>query len=117
MDTKINDAIKNVLQQFSDRYFIEGVLNKNKVIQDLDGYDRGLLEAFVSDEVLRSHFTIDVAGNIVIQTNKLIDLFEADEYWKDSYTRYSKKIGLTAGRSEEHTSELQSRGHLVCRLL
>src|SRR5437870_10336640 len=26
-------------------------------------------------------------------------------------------IGLVAKRSEEHTSELQSRGHLVCRLL
>src|SRR5207253_8312719 len=25
--------------------------------------------------------------------------------------------GLRIGRSEEHTSELQSRGHLVCRLL
>src|SRR5437870_6049504 len=25
--------------------------------------------------------------------------------------------GRSAGRSEEHTSELQSRGHLVCRLL
>src|SRR5439155_8218080 len=25
--------------------------------------------------------------------------------------------GSTSGRSEEHTSELQSRGHLVCRLL
>src|SRR5437870_13629186 len=25
--------------------------------------------------------------------------------------------GMIAGRSEEHTSELQSRGHLVCRLL
>src|SRR5439155_8094187 len=25
--------------------------------------------------------------------------------------------GLTEARSEEHTSELQSRGHLVCRLL
>src|SRR5690625_6524998 len=24
---------------------------------------------------------------------------------------------LSSGRSEEHTSELQSRGHLVCRLL
>src|SRR5207253_8291216 len=24
---------------------------------------------------------------------------------------------MTVGRSEEHTSELQSRGHLVCRLL
>src|SRR5207253_9789797 len=26
-------------------------------------------------------------------------------------------IGAMKGRSEEHTSELQSRGHLVCRLL
>src|SRR5690625_5222405 len=26
-------------------------------------------------------------------------------------------ISVAAGRSEEHTSELQSRGHLVCRLL
>src|SRR5690625_6758871 len=26
-------------------------------------------------------------------------------------------IRLVQGRSEEHTSELQSRGHLVCRLL
>src|SRR5690625_6774516 len=25
--------------------------------------------------------------------------------------------GVDFGRSEEHTSELQSRGHLVCRLL
>src|SRR5437870_7370430 len=26
-------------------------------------------------------------------------------------------LALVGGRSEEHTSELQSRGHLVCRLL
>src|SRR5207253_10770867 len=30
-------------------------------------------------------------------------------------TRRARNIGLS--RSEEHTSELQSRGHLVCRLL
>src|SRR5690625_4755960 len=29
----------------------------------------------------------------------------------------SKKQSKTEARSEEHTSELQSRGHLVCRLL
>src|SRR2546422_8558509 len=29
----------------------------------------------------------------------------------------SRKTGPPAGRSEEHTSELQSRLHLVCRLL
>src|SRR5439155_21175793 len=29
----------------------------------------------------------------------------------------SPPAGLVVSRSEEHTSELQSRGHLVCRLL
>src|SRR5215510_16272841 len=28
-----------------------------------------------------------------------------------------RPISICASRSEEHTSELQSRGHLVCRLL
>src|SRR5207253_7511043 len=32
------------------------------------------------------------------------------------YAAYTFAIGALA-RSEEHTSELQSRGHLVCRLL
>src|SRR5207253_11343934 len=31
--------------------------------------------------------------------------------------RYHQHVGVYAYRSEEHTSELQSRGHLVCRLL
>lgn len=96
MKTKINEAIKQVLQQFGEKYFIGEILNKNKVIQDLDTYDKDLLEAFISNETIQSNFTIDIAGNIVMQTNKLIELFEADEYWQDSYTKYSKKIGLTA---------------------
>ncbi|OFM74278.1 type III restriction endonuclease subunit M [Staphylococcus sp. HMSC074B09] len=96
MKTKINEAIKQVLQQFGEKYFIGEILNKNKVIQDLDTYDKDLLEAFISNETIQSNFTIDIVGNIVMQTNKLIELFEADEYWQDSYTKYSKKIGLTA---------------------
>src|SRR5207253_10791769 len=31
--------------------------------------------------------------------------------------RILKRLGIPPARSEEHTSELQSRGHLVCRLL
>src|SRR5699024_6182865 len=95
--TKINDAIKQVLQQFENKYIIDDVVNKSKVIQDLDGYDVPLLEAFITNETIKRNFTIDIAGNVVMKTNKLIELFEADEYWQDSYTKYSKKIGLTAG--------------------
>lgn len=98
MKTKINEAINQVLQQFGERYFIEEALNKNKVIQNLDTYNKDLLEAFISNETLKNNFTIDVAGNIVMQTNRLIELFEADEYWQNSCTKYSKEIGLTAGR-------------------
>src|SRR5690554_3370383 len=97
MRTKINEALESVLKQFDEKYFIDGVVNKSKVIQDLDTYDEELLTAFLSNEVLKDNFTIDIAGNTVLQTNKLIDLLEADEYWQDSYTKYSKKIGLTAG--------------------
>src|SRR5690625_2996435 len=97
MRTKINEALESVLKQFGAKYFIDGVVNKSKVIQDLDTYDEELLTAFMSNDVLKDNFTIDIAGNTVLQTNKLIDLLEADEYWQDSYTKYSKKIGLTAG--------------------
>src|SRR5690554_7723141 len=34
-----------------------------------------------------------------------------------SYTKRDKKFRRDRARSEEHTSELQSRPHLVCRLL
>jgi adenine-specific DNA-methyltransferase len=97
LKTKINDAIKKVLMQFGEKYFVDGIVHKSKVIQDLDEYDEALIEAFLTNETVKSNFTINIAGNIVIQTNKLLELFEADEYWQDSYTKYSKKIGLTAG--------------------
>src|SRR5437660_8229855 len=43
----------------------------------------------------------------------LFDTFATDGSWQ------GVGVGMTlaAMRSEEHTSELQSRGHLVCRLL
>src|SRR5437870_13619433 len=34
-----------------------------------------------------------------------------------SLASHDERNPLTSRRSEEHTSELQSRGHLVCRLL
>src|SRR5690554_7598637 len=36
---------------------------------------------------------------------------------KERYSRTSPILNLSYSRSEEHTSELQSRPHLVCRLL
>ncbi|MGC8230700.1 DNA methyltransferase [Pseudobacillus badius] len=96
METKINKEIRSALEKFGNKYFIEDKVNKSKVIQDIDTYDKQLLSEFIHNETVKENFTIDIEGNIILQTNKLIELFEADEYWQDSYTKYSKKIGLTS---------------------
>src|SRR5690625_6098509 len=38
-------------------------------------------------------------------------------FFVDDLSQFAKGYIGAGGRSEEHTSELQSRGHLVCRLL
>src|SRR5690625_6485593 len=50
------------------------------------------------------------------------NLFDPEEHGSHDYTQLLGRIheagsALGALRSEEHTSELQSRGQLVCRLL
>src|SRR5690625_5442052 len=42
---------------------------------------------------------------------------EASELVRNHRDKFHLNLPMPAERSEEHTSELQSRGHLVCRLL
>src|SRR5690625_6157634 len=68
-----------------------------------------------------------VQGGVAVQPNLDKDSSEREfqGLWTIAYPEQS--LGLiriegpltnkTTGRSEEHTSELQSRGHIVCRLL
>lgn len=95
MRTKINDELNRIFRTFGDKYFIDDKLNKAKVIVDLENYEETLLETFFQSELIKNNFTVEIADNTIIQINKLIAIFEADEYWQDSYTKYSKKIGLT----------------------
>src|SRR5690625_6680691 len=50
------------------------------------------------------------------QNNKR-QITKLDEQIQSGKLSVSKAMDLLFKRSEEHTSELQSRGHLVCRLL
>lgn len=96
METKINQAIKSVLLMFDDKYFIGEIINKQKVIQDLDNYDKELMTKMLSNDIVKSNFTMSINDAIIFNVNKLVELFETNDYWQDSYTKYSKKIGLTA---------------------
>ncbi|GEM_PF-3266442 len=50
METKLNQEIRTVLKQFDNKYFIDGIVNKSKVIRDLDSYDADLVKEFLQNE-------------------------------------------------------------------
>ena len=107
METKINQAIKSVLLMFGEKYFIDEIINKQKVIQDLDNYDKELMAKMLSNDIVKNNFTMTINEAIIFNVNKLIELFETNNYWQDSYTKYSKKVGLTAnGRFIDESTEV-----------
>src|SRR5690625_1477266 len=65
--------------------------------------DREALELTTNADVM----VLDKTGTLTTGEFKVLDV----ELFNDKYTKDE------IVRSEEHTSELQSRGHLVCRLL
>lgn len=89
------NTLNDILSSFEDKYFIGNELNKAKVIQDIDSYDEELIMALLSNDLVKKHFAREIGEYTLIETNKLIETFEMDAYWMDSYTKYSKKIGLT----------------------
>src|SRR5690625_6190450 len=56
-------------------------------------------------------------ADVIVLSMKPYDVKVAIHAVKDYIQPHQLVVSVVAGRSEEHTSELQSRGHLVCRLL
>ncbi|MBG9980473.1 site-specific DNA-methyltransferase [Facklamia lactis] len=107
MNTKIMNALNDILSSFGDKYYIGDELNKAKVIQDIDSYDEELIMALLSNDLVEKHYARKIGEYTLIETNKLIETFEMDNYWMNSYTKYSKKIGLTVnGRFLDESTDV-----------
>src|SRR5437870_11352442 len=61
-------------------------------------------------------FVISVFSGMGVLVARFAGANERDKVNRTVYQAFLAAVALW-GRSEEHTSELQSRGHLVCRLL
>lgn len=88
-------ALHNTLSTFGDRYYTGKKLNKARIIQDIDSYDEELIMILLNNPLIKKHYAKQIGDYTVIETNRLIETFEMNDYWMDSYTKYSKKIGLT----------------------
>src|SRR5207244_11404843 len=80
----------------------------------MTGYTTGTGNRLTSDGTY--NYTYDDNGNMLTKT-RISDSQKTEFTW--DYRNRLTKVVLkdSAGRSEEHTSELQSPDHLVCRLL
>src|SRR5690625_7688152 len=86
------------------------------VLQQITGFmsnDFDILDG--AGERVVGHVTTTGGGLArLIAGSRSLDIFDADG---TPLLHVEDPIGIGFDRSEEHTSELQSRGHLVCRLL
>lgn len=63
--------------------------------------------ALLCNDLVKKHYTREIGEYTLIETNKLIETFEMDNYWMDSYTKYTKKIGLTSnGRFLDESTDV-----------
>lgn len=95
LETVIQQALREVVESFSERYVVDGLLKKDALITDLDKYTPELVESILTNAILKEAFTEEIAGATIFKINDIIQILEVDEYWSNSYTRYSNKIGLT----------------------
>src|SRR5690625_6382292 len=89
---------------------------------------REIVDAFISNEEMQQRYGFDPNQSfesqfsLVSYENVLFEIIAFSHYILEQIFGVHKReldelIASKKLRSEEHTSELQSRGHLVCRLL
>ena len=97
IETKMMEQVKTILHQFGTKYVTEnGALKRNTVVNDLDKYDRDLMTALLSNQLIHDEYIERIADTEVFKLNQFIKMFEYKEFWEDSFTKYANRIGLTS---------------------
>ncbi|MGM0283768.1 MULTISPECIES: DNA methyltransferase [Enterococcus] len=95
-----------VLSKFH-QYWDNEVLLKNKVVEDLRSYNSDLITALLTNKKIREQFEININGTSIFKIEEFIQLFTYKDFWEDSYTKFSNKIGLTAqGKYLDYDSDI-----------
>lgn len=97
IEPKIMSQVKSILGEFGNKYLTsKGSLKRNNVINDLDKFDRELMTKLFKDPLIHKNYVEKIADTEVFRLNQFIEMFEYKNFWEDSYTEFTNKIGLTA---------------------
>ncbi|MFI3804952.1 MULTISPECIES: DNA methyltransferase [Vagococcus] len=105
-ETVLLKEIKQVLSRFT-QYWNNEILLKNRVSEDLRNYEPELITALLSNESIKKQFEITINGTSIFKIEEFIQMLTYKDFWEDSYTKYSNKIGLTAnGKYLDYNSDV-----------
>lgn len=112
IEPKIFTEVKGILKGFGQTYLTEdGALKRSKLTEDLDNYVPLLMKELLSSELVRQSYVEDIKvgdkTHEIFKLNQFVELFTYKQYWEDSYTKFSNKIGLTAaGKFIDETADV-----------
>ncbi|AVI93752.1 putative type III restriction-modification system methylation subunit [Oenococcus oeni] len=98
VDTKLLAEVKKILQDFGEEYLTStGKLKRNKLIEDLDAYLPVLMKELLASPIIRESYVEKIGDTDVFKLNQFVEMLQYKDYWGDSYTKFTNKIGLTVG--------------------
>lgn len=95
VETELLSQIKEVLLTFP-KYWEEDVLLRNRVAEDLRSYNPELIEALLSNELVKDTYSIALGSTNIFKIEEFISMLRYKNYWENSYTKYTNEIGLTS---------------------
>lgn len=95
VETELLSQIKEVLLKFP-KYWEKDVLLRNKVAEDLRNYNQALIEALLSNQLVKDTYSISLNSTNIFKIEEFINMLRYKNYWENSYTKYSNEIGLTS---------------------
>ena len=87
---------KHIESLFKDTKFSDGNNNlfTNTILEAIDKIDDSFVEILLKDEKAKKHFFSKIKDVYVMNQFKLINFFSMNNYFEESYTSYTNKIGL-----------------------
>jgi len=91
---KTVEHVQNLLKQNEKFIDKDGNIFTQNILEAIEKIDRDLVKLLLSDEKIREQFFIKIDDVFVLEQNKLIEFFTMNEYFNNSFTSYTNKIGL-----------------------
>ncbi|MDK9873031.1 site-specific DNA-methyltransferase [Staphylococcus sp. IPLA37011] len=95
METNLQKEINKVLGEFPE-YWDEDTLLKNKLIEDIRSYKEKIIEALLSNNLIKDTYALQLPSGSVFKTEDFISMLRFKNYWDNSYTKYTNEVGLTS---------------------